>query len=407
MLAVSPTYVLAPHPLRMDPTRAPPDSSHSSSRSIDASFSASNPFVLVHGRRYLRDLPYPLPCDLPELQRQNLYTYLATATFGTPLCCPSLKQRPPRKVLELCCGAAYWSSICHDLFTSLGRPDVEFVGLDIVSVAPNMRKHGMNWRFVQHDIREVPLPFPDDEFDLVLMKDLSIVVPTGLPSDRLLDEAMRILRPGGVLEWWECDYSIRSLLPHPRPPVTSRTKRPQDMEQAVVTGTFVITPATPFAARVTNKYLQDYNGWIQTILDKRQLAPTPCSRMAPTLLQEPESLTDVDWRRVAIPLGTANPPPSADGIDDGSIAVLEMSAQGPRALDAAPLSEDQLALRQTALQIIVQLIESLEPLLKEASGKSGEEWFRWWTWMMADLLDNFGASNGECLEIGSWWAKKV
>lgn len=284
---------------------------------------------------------------------------------------------------------------------------MEFVGVDIVSVAPNMRKHGMNWRFVQHDIREVPLPFVDDEFDLVVMKDMSIVVPVGIPTDRLLDECIRILRPGGVLEWWECDYTIRSLLPHPRPVITSRTKRPQDYEQAIMTGTFVITPATPFAARVTNKYLQDYNGWIQTTLDKRQLAPTPCVRTGPTLLQEPDSLTDVDWRRIAIPLGTANPPPSADGIDDGSIAVLDTGAQGPRPLDTAPLTEDQLAIRQTALQVIVQLIEGLEPLLKEASGKSGEEWSRWWTWMMADLLDNSGASNGECLEIGSWWAKKV
>lgn len=277
---------------------------------------------------------------------------------------------------------------------------MEFVGLDIVSVAPNMRKHGMNWRFVQHDLREVPLPFDDDEFDLVLMKDISVVVPMGVPSDRLLDEALRVLQPGGVLEWWENDYSLRTVLPHPRPS-GARYKRPQDLDQALATGTFVITPATPFKARVDNKFLQAYNSWVQQTLDKRLLVPTPCIRVGPTLLQEPDSLVDVDFRRVAVPLGTNRPP------TDGEEAQPAAEDGQPPPLDTMALTPEQLALRQTALQIIVQLIDSLEPLLRECSGKSGEEWSRWYTWMMADLLENGGANNGECLEIGAWWAKKV
>ncbi|MBE7179782.1 MAG: class I SAM-dependent methyltransferase [Terriglobus roseus] len=391
----------------MDPSRGTTaHSSESSSHSLEANFGLQTPFTLMHGRRYLRDLPYPLPCDLLELQRQNLFTHLATSIFGTPICCPSLIQRPPRRVLEVACGSGYWSSLCHELFSGLGHPNVEFVGLDIVSVAPNLSKHGMNWRFVQHDLREVPLPFDDGDFDLVLLKDLSIVVPMGIPSDRMLDEALRVLRPGGTLEWWENDYQLRTLMPHPRPSA-ARHKRPSDLDQAITTGTFVITPATPFAARVENKYLQEYNMWVQRTMDKRLLAPTPCSRISPTLLQEPDSLTDIDFRRLAVPLGSANPPrDEADGEDDEATIVAADPNQ-TRALDSVPLTEEQMALRQTALQIVVQLIESLEPLLKESSGKSGEEWARWWTWMMADLLENAGASNGECLEIGAWWAKKL
>jgi len=28
-------------------------------------------------------------------------------------------------------------------------------------------------------------------------------------------------------------------------------------------------------------------------------------------------------------------------------------------------------------------------------------------WMMANLLEQKGASSGECLEVGVWWCKKV
>jgi hypothetical protein len=73
------------------------------------------------------------------------------------------------------------------------------------------------------------------------------------------------------------------------------------------------------------------------------------------------------------------------------------------------LTPDQAALRQTALLTILQMIESLEPLLKEASGKNSEEWSHWWAAMMAELLDpaSKNALAGECLEIGAWWASKI
>ena len=47
-----------------------------------------DPYELRHGRRYLRDLAYPLPVDLPEIQRQNLRTLLGCAVFGRAVCAP-------------------------------------------------------------------------------------------------------------------------------------------------------------------------------------------------------------------------------------------------------------------------------------------------------------------------------
>jgi hypothetical protein len=71
------------------------------------------------------------------------------------------------------------------------------------------------------------------------------------------------------------------------------------------------------------------------------------------------------------------------------------------------LTEDQSALRRTALMTVVQMIEGMEPVLREISGKNSEEWGNWWTSMTANLTDpSRGSLTGESLELGAWWATK-
>lgn len=354
-----------------------------------------DPYELRHGRRYLRDLVYPLPVDLPEIQRQNLRTLLGCSVFGRAVCAPRVAKCVPQKVLEVGCGSAYWSARCHEYFTTLGYRSVSFTGLDVAPLAPDLKKQGVNWTFVQHDFRRNPWPFDDGEFDLIMLKDLSLVVPLGSASQHFLDECIRLLKVGGTLELWESDHVLRSLLPHPPPP-TSKQRAEHDM--AVQTGTFLIGPGTPFAP-AQNKYLAHANAWIGEALDRRKLPPTPCARIAHSLYQEAESLCDIGIRRVAIPLGElrweGEKVPSSGG--DGKGKHRERN-----------LSPDQVALRQTALLSVVQMIESLEPLLKDVSGKNSEEWGHWWASMMADLMDpSRGAISGESLEIGAWWATKI
>ncbi|EME39969.1 hypothetical protein DOTSEDRAFT_47459 [Dothistroma septosporum NZE10] len=375
----------------------------STSEQSDQDFQ-NNLFELRHGRRYLRNIPYPLPCDLAELQRQSLQTLLMVTLFGGPLCSPRWRgDDVPKKVLEIGCGSGYWSAICHDHFAERGATGVQFVGLDIAPLAPDHRKQGVNWTFVQHDIRRLPYPFEDETFDSVMVKDMSLSMPLNLHSERILNDAIRLVKKGGTFECWDSDYVLRSMLPDVAP-APSRYADEQDVAEE--TGSFALSPGHPFAP-AQNKYIQKANQWITEALDRRKLHPTPCARIAEMLLQEP-ALEDVKQRRVAIPLSELRWEKKASQekrISNGHGSPMSTGSRHEGARD--PLTPDQAALRQTALMTVLQMIESMEPMLMAFSGKNSEEWSTWWSGMMSELLDpSKAALAGECLEIGAWWATK-
>jgi SAM-dependent methyltransferase len=384
------------------------------SPSTDISLLAQ-PFTRRNGRKCLRDttLPYPLPCDLAEIHRQTIRTMLLCAVFNGPVCSPAVNAKPPKRVLEVGCGTGFWSVMCHRHFAQRGFSSISFTGVDIAPLAPRMDSDDdMNWRFVQHDLRRVPLPFRDDEFNLIMIKDLSLMTPTTGMQQVLMDEYLRILKPGGTLEIWDGDHSLRMLLPHV-PPSTKEDVDASDDEEQIHTnamGTYTLTPQTPFAPP-HNQYLSDYNGWISKALEQRKLTPMPCTLMGPILHQESEDLIEVDSRRLAIPLGEVrweregvggNVIQTVNGTSSQSLA----SSGKAKDFDRKLLTAAQAALRRTALMTVVQMIESLEPLLKETSGKGQDEWDRWQGNMMNDLLKQNGTSWGECLEVGAWWARK-
>ena len=366
----------------------------------------NNPFELRYGRRYLRsEVPYPLPCDLAELQRQSLRTLIGMQVFGGPLCNPRFKENPPKKVLELGCGTAFWSAMCHDHFAARGHTNIQFVGLDIAPLAPPLQRQGMNWKFVQHDMRRVPMPFNDNEFDLVIFKDLSLTMPLDPRSEKLLVDAIRCVKPGGAMEAWESDHVVRSLLATPPP---ARSRKADEQEDADRTATFALPIGHPFAP-AQNKFLLKANKWIEESLDKRKLNPSPTARIAEMITQEPD-LRDIGWRRVAIPLGEPRwerDAPHRKRISNGHDSPMSVDSRNKVLDDSQSLTPDQKALRHTALMTVLGAIESMEPMLKEVSGKNAEEWSLWWASMMTDLLDPAkGGLVGECLEMGAWWATK-
>lgn len=394
------------------------------------------PFELRYGRRYLRDAPYPLPVDLNELNRQQMRTLLAVQAFGKVICSPVFEKDIPKRVLEIGCGSAFWSATCHDHFAALGHTEIEFTGIDIAPLAPDLGKQGVNWKFVQHDCRILPWPFEENYFDLIMAKDMSLVMPLALESESILAGIVTHLRPGGVLEVWDGDHVIRSL--HPNTPVASR-KKPHELFTAEQTATFSIPPGHPFLP-TQSKHLQQCNAWMMQALFARDLHPMPCVRIAEIMMQE-DDLTGLGARRVAIPLGglkeeraqwegwkdqqsmmSGRSTPSAQSVRSGhdspglGAQSIRNGHDSPMSTGSAdqlkgpqqPLTPDQAAIRQTALYNVLHFIQSMEPLLKDVSGKTSDEWHTWCSSMLTDLLDSSQAGlSGECLELGAWWTHKI
>lgn len=448
------------------------------------------PFVTKsNGRTYLSDptIPYPLPVDLRELHRQSLRTLLLFQLFGGPVCSPVVAQRPPTRVLDVACGYGFWSMMCHSYFSRKGHSNIQFTGLDIAALggiagmphpgtaapptpardrgsvssasgnwAEQPPDKNMNWNFVQHDLRNLPLPFPDEEFDLVMVKEVGLVLKTTAFQDTM-DEYLRILKPGGVIEVWECDHPIRMLRPHvPDTPTamagskdaehgsspsnggeahgtasaaaaSSSSKKAAHDKEVSDLGAYVLGNNTPLSGP-QNNYLIEYNSWILKYLESHSLLNWPCANIGSFLVQEP-SLTNHGSKRLAIPLAEVRWEREGVGgvvTKDGKSYIDTSKAIGRAAREKSSASSEgigagadsaekkgrflgsgQLALRQTALQTVLGFIEGLEPALREASGKKQDEWDAWMGKLMKELVEKDGANCGECLEAGAWWSRKV
>ncbi|KAK3685380.1 hypothetical protein B0T22DRAFT_382282 [Podospora appendiculata] len=411
------------------------------------------PFVVRNGRTYISDqtLPYPLPVDLEELHRQSLRTLLLIQLFGGPICSPAFASKPPKRVLEVGCGSGFWSMMCYRHYESQGQQsDISFTGIDIAPIAPGASGSGtiisgsgnrasassaagvasadgrpaaggMNWRFVQHDLRRLPWPFQDGEFDLVMVKDMSLATTTVM-QQTLIDEYLRILTPGGTIEMWESDHTLRMLRPHvPEPPVplganvssddeSNSSSSENEQKEIANLGAYVMTANTPLSAPLNN-FLVEYNGWVLRALEKNSLSPVPCTVIGPLLVQEAEILTGVESRRLAVPLSEVRWEREGVGgvvTKDGKSYIETKGRRGGKEGVAAgkALEPGAAALRRTALLTVVQMIQSLEHVLREVSGKSQDEWDAWLGKMMIDLVRENGTSWGECLEVGAWWARK-
>jgi SAM-dependent methyltransferase len=158
------------------------------------------PFVTRNGRKYHGDhsIPYPLPCDVKEMSRQALWHELSRELYGGHCCTDFKREKIPDRVLDLGCGSGIWCASMADYFAALGRPDVEFTGLDLEPMYMDMK--GVNFKFVKHNILITPLPFEDNSFDFIFVRDMMMSLSEKSMYTGIIGEVMRLLKPGGRFE---------------------------------------------------------------------------------------------------------------------------------------------------------------------------------------------------------------
>lgn len=330
---------------------------------------------------------------------------------GGPLCSLKPDAPPPKRILEIGCGTGFWSTMCHRHFKSLGYPSVSFTGIDIAPLESSMDgfrpDDDMQWTFIQMDAGVPPWPFPDEHFDVVFNKDMTLAIP--LPRHPVFtEESLRVLMPGGTLEIWETDHTIRMLRPHvPNP--EAKGKQAKNIKMAAELGAYVVTMNTPLSVPL-NPHLVEYNSWLSKALENKQLMPNPCTVVNHYLYSESDSLEDVNSHRMAVPFSEIRW--ERDGMvgvitKDGKPYLESKALAEGRDVKRPALTSAQAALRRTALLTFVQEVQAQELMLREINGKKQDEWDAWIEKMISDLMNEGGTSWGECLEVGAWWAHKV
>lgn len=341
---------------------------------------------MKEGRPYLngKDTPfiYPLPVDLTETNRHIMLAYLTSAVYETPVLSPELLQNPPRRVLEVGCDSGFWSAVCHQYFQSKGY-QVSFVGIDIkpprAGTSECYEGMGMDWEYIQHDLREPEWPIADGSVDLVMARNLSLVF-NGSCYSRASSEYVRVLRPGGTLEVWEHDFAIRSLKPQ---------VQAEDNEDLAHLGVYPVGTTNSLGPAL-NPYVLEYNAWLNAALGDLGLTPMPSalnvSLLAGCLVEGADALEGMVSKRLAVPL----------------MALRWESMGGKRRV----LTNAQAAIRQSALDSFNGMVEAFEPLLRRVNRKNDDEWQDWLERAKKSWMLGTGLSLGECLEFGALSLKK-
>ncbi|KAF3921968.1 hypothetical protein ABW20_dc0103488 [Dactylellina cionopaga] len=390
-------------------------------------------------RRYAGDdsIPYPLPCDQQEVNRQNILHHIFNEVFGTIHAAEFPNPEDiPSKVLDVGCGSGLWIASMADEFISRGRPDVQFTGMDIVRNCQELTN--VNFRFIKHNILSLPLPFATSEFDYIMVREMSLTYPQDRNSEALLEEYLRILKVGGTLEVQCSDHTIRCLSPSSIPP-SSRS------------GAYPMTASTRFNLKSDNSYIQDYNRYVSHFLGTRQLPTAPCTSVQSTLLMEAKRLGKVKNRRYALPLDnphwegkpmllSSSLSAITGSLENRSLTSLismterrkssESSKSAPQATTTTPtadvetrsvdsepkdrkgntiemfVSDDAQALRILARQNFTSTIRNLEPVLRHSNRIPQEDWDWWFRDLMLNFHQNKGLNSGECIEMGAWWGVK-
>ncbi|KAI8335777.1 S-adenosyl-L-methionine-dependent methyltransferase [Chlamydoabsidia padenii] len=161
-------------------------------------------FRYKEGRRYHEDasIPYFLPNDDEECDRAHqqhwLFRYLFQSNFEVPL--HKELEKGNMKVLDSGCGPGTW---LFDMAEDY--PLIEFFGIDMSPVFPQGVKPS-NVTFALANMTE-SLPYPDHHFDYIHQR-LLLFGLTAPQWDLAIQELLRVLKPGGWIEFVEVDIDV-------------------------------------------------------------------------------------------------------------------------------------------------------------------------------------------------------
>ncbi|KAI9488387.1 S-adenosyl-L-methionine-dependent methyltransferase [Zychaea mexicana] len=109
-------------------------------------------------------------------------------------------QRGGLAILDVCCGPATW--LCE---TSLEYNNSQFTGVDMSDVWPKDIRP-VNLQFRRANILQ-GIPYPDQSFDFIQIRFV-VLAFTSDEWRKVLNELLRILKPGGCLQCIDLDMRV-------------------------------------------------------------------------------------------------------------------------------------------------------------------------------------------------------
>ncbi|CAG8514422.1 3540_t:CDS:2 [Diversispora eburnea] len=166
--------------------------------------------IFRKGRRFhnIEGSNYPFPDDTIEINRLKLEHYISKYAWQENIFYSPLENELVNggfRVLDVGCG-------CGSFLLDLAQEykEATFIGVDIADMILK-EKRPSNVGFIQCNVLE-GLPFPDNTFDFVFQSNM-IAAFTERQWPLIIDEIVRVTKPGGWIELEERYYDFESCGP--------------------------------------------------------------------------------------------------------------------------------------------------------------------------------------------------
>ncbi|OBZ82699.1 Demethylmenaquinone methyltransferase [Choanephora cucurbitarum] len=170
------------------------------------SMSRSANSITIDGRQYHSDTVsgiYMLPRDEVEQDRLNSQHFALKALYeGNVLKCVEDRLPEDAIVLDIGCGSGSWV-----MEMAVDHPQYKVIGSDVSDMFPTTIRPE-NVQFELYNVIQ-GLPYPDNTFDLVHMR-LLITALGQADWTFVIAEIFRVLKPGGLVELVESDFTDKS-----------------------------------------------------------------------------------------------------------------------------------------------------------------------------------------------------